>query len=218
MQKLALALAVATLTSGCATVANVPLDNNVSAALKDQTITQTSRSKPDFAAMTAGKVMFGALGALAMVSAGNDIIRGHNVPDPADAIALALLDNLQTARGARVVGPAISVASGDAEVVGAAGQGRAKYILDVQTTGWSFGYFPTDWTHYRVMHFAIARLIDTGNNKVIAQGTCKHLPETNQNAPTYDELVGGSADGLKKALRGITDDCVKTLKRDMLAI
>jgi hypothetical protein len=50
----------------------------------------TTSDRPDFAAMTAGKAMFGMVGAFAMISAGNKVIRENNVEDPAHYIGSEL--------------------------------------------------------------------------------------------------------------------------------
>ena len=51
-------------------------------ALQGRSIALTTRHRPDFAAMTAGKMMFGAIGAVAMIHAGNTIVDENGVEDP----------------------------------------------------------------------------------------------------------------------------------------
>ena len=38
----------------------------------------------------------------------------------------------------------------------------ADYVLDVKTANWMFAYYPSDWSHYRVMYVARFRLIEVG--------------------------------------------------------
>ena len=166
--------------------------------------------------MTAGKAAFALVGAALMIKEGNAIINDNDVPDPAVAIRDALAKHLAETRNMSVA-PALNVNTDDAQQLVAAANGSAKYVLDVQTTGWMFAYFPTDWTHYRVMHGAQARLIDVDSKKVIAAGSCARMPESNTNAPTYDELVNNKAAGLKKELAIATEECIATLKKSMLA-
>lgn len=218
MRKLFLGVVLATIISGCATVQKVPLTANTSAALKDQSIVPVSRGKPDFSAMTPGKAAFAMIGAIAMTSAGNEIVKAYELEDPANSISQGLLQELQSARAAQPVSPAVFVDSNDPEKVATSAKGAAKYVLDVQTINWSFGYFPTDWTHYRVIYSAKARLINVESQKIVAEGRCERLPDSNQNAPTYDELLENKAKILKKELKAAADTCVNSLKIEMLAL
>lgn len=218
MKKILLIVAAAVISTGCASVSKVPMAAATGSAMKEQTVTQTARPKPAFTAMTAGKAAFGMLGAMAMISAGNDIIAGNQVADPADEIARGLADALKTSRGARIAPGATSVSVDDPAAISAAVGGAAKYVLDVQTVGWSFGYFPTDWTHYRVMYTAKARLIDTTSKSVVAEGGCSRMPDTNAGAPTYNELMADNAARLKKELSIAAGICTSQLKTEMLAL
>ncbi|RCV88556.1 hypothetical protein [Billgrantia montanilacus] len=54
-------------------------------------ITMSSREKPNFLAMTAGKAMVGGLvGAAAMMIAGNNIVEENEIEDPAGHISSGL--------------------------------------------------------------------------------------------------------------------------------
>ena len=171
---------------GCTTTNNKPINEKSLADLKNQSIVQTARKVPDFAAMTAGKAAFGLLGALAMISEGNSIVADNKVADPADSIATELSAALSNAYSVRVVTPPVTVSSNEVRDISQASVGAARFVIDVQTINWSFGYFATDWTHYRVIYTAKARLIDAQSKSVIAEGFCKRIPESNSNAPTYE--------------------------------
>lgn len=204
--------------SGCTTINRQPVNSKAVSDLKNQTIVQTARKVPDFAAMTAGKAAFALLGAIAMISEGNSIVANNKVADPADSIATGLAAALSNAYGVRVVTPPVVVSSDDVGQVAQASIGAARFVIDVQTINWSFGYFPTDWTHYRVIYTAKARLIDSQSKSVVAEGFCKRIPETNANAPTYDELLANQAALLKSELSLATEACVKSLKSEMLSL
>jgi hypothetical protein len=204
--------------TGCVTVNKRAIDDKAAAQIKSQTVTYTTRKKPDFSATTAGKAGFGLFGAAAMISAGKRIIESNNVADPADTIALGLAKALEGAHGTQLVTPPTSVATDDAAKIAASSNSRSKYIIDAQTINWSFVYFPTDWSHYRVIYSAKARLIDAQTKAVLAEGACKRVPESNTAAPTYDELLANEATRLKSELAAAADECVKTLKAEMLAL
>lgn len=212
---LALSLAI---ISGCANFTTRVIDTETITSLKNQPVTYTVRKKPDFAAMTAGKAMFAVLGAVAMISEGNSIVEKNSIPDPADAIAASLTKALESSHGSRLVMPPIPVNSDDPSETADAAKGAAKFIVDVQTINWSFGYFPTDWTHYRVIYTAKARLIHAVSKTVVAEGFCKRIPDDSSNAPTYDELLANEAELLKKQLASATDECIKSIKVEMLSL
>lgn len=218
MKKIVLLTILIAVISGCASLNKQAIDSKTMMELKTQTIALTVRKKPDFSAMTAGKAMFAVLGAVAMISAGNDIVQKNNVSDPANTIAMELAKALEETQGSQLVLPPVMVRKDDIDHVASAIQDAARYVLDVQTTGWGFGYFPTDWNHYRVIYTAKARLIDSETKKVVAEGFCKRIPDTNTNAPTYDELLANDALLLKKELSIAADECVKSLKREMLSL
>ncbi|MGC4062061.1 MAG: hypothetical protein QM749_14905 [Aquabacterium sp.] len=212
MKKLFIAAAVVSALSGCATV-NQPIDQKAVDAIKGQTVTHTARAeKPSFVAMTAGKAAFALLGAAAMISEGNGIVASNAIPDPADFIATELTQALQTAHGATAL-PAVRV-DGDAVGQLATAAGSAKYVIDVQTTQWTFAYFPTDWTHYYVIYGAKARLIDTATKTVMAEGACSRSTKDAPGAPTYDEMLANGAKRLKGDLSTVAAECLQQFKRD----
>lgn len=219
MKKIAFVLATTTLITGCATLEKVTIAPTVASAMQGKTVALTTRGKkPDFSALTPAKGALGLMGAIAAVSAGNDLILKNDVPVPADAIGLALGQQLQSARGMQLVATPITVVSDEIEQVVAAVNGQANYILDVQTTGWMSVYYPLAWGRYRVIHSAQARLIDTASKQIVAQGACMRTPDAPDSAPTYDELMNNKAEGLKKELAIAAAECVSVLKRDMLAL
>lgn len=218
MQKLVLALVVAAGATGCTTVQKVSLDTGAGAAMKGQTLVQTTRSMPDFAAMSATKGAFGMLGALAAVSEGKDLVKANQIADPAVAISAALAQHLQAGRDVQLVTPAVLVNSTEPGQIAAAAKGKARYVLDVQTINWGFSYFPTDWTHYRVQHSAQVRLVEVQTGALLAQGTCSYFPQSNDGAPTYDELVNNQAAGLKAQMERIAGECAKKLQAEMLVL
>jgi hypothetical protein len=217
MKKILVLVSLAMLFTGCASVNKVPMTAQTASSLKQQTLTHTTRARPDFAAITAAKASFAMVGAFAMISDGNNIVKTNDVADPANTIAAGLAKALAESHGVKVSAPA-AVTSNDAAEIAAAVKDKASYVLDVQTVNWSFAYFPTDWTHYRVMYAARARLIDTATKNIVAEGACSRVPDTNVNAPTYDQLTANSAALLKQELALAAGACVTSLKAEMLSI
>lgn len=219
MRSLVLLAIVAISMVGCVSVNKKAMDGKSTAEIKNQAITYTTRKKPDFAAMTAGKAMFGLLGVAAMVGEGNKIIAANDVPDPADAIAADLAAALEGAHGATIITPPTHVLrSDDVKQIAARVGKAARYIVDVQTIDWSLTYFPLNLTHYRVIYSAKVRLIHVEAKAVVAEGFCRRVPEADASAPTYDELLADQASRLKRELETAARECSNTLKSDMLGL
>jgi hypothetical protein len=203
-------LAIGTL-SGCVSTKINPVDHKAFAAFRGGTVVTTQREKPSFAANTAGKAMFGLIGAAAAISAGNDIVRENDLPDPAVSIRQALLADLVTEDVLTPVASTTKTDAMDAEKLAKQYPG-GDLLLDVQTVNWSFIYFPTNWSHYRVIYSAKVRLIDTKHSKVVADGFCARVPEETPSSPTRDELLENKAARLKQELATAADYCVKEFR------
>lgn len=196
---------VAGMVSGCVSVKQIPMDSSSASAIGGRTVVLTEREKPSFGAMTVGKAMFGALGAAAMISAGNKIVGDNNVDDPAPYISSRLSKELADKRSVGVSDKKMSVTgSSQKEIMGSS----QDLILDVMTVNWSVAYFPTDWSHYRVIYSAKASLIDAKSKVVLAEGFCAKVPEQTPESPTYDQLLANGAERLKQELKMAADYCV----------
>jgi hypothetical protein len=208
------------LATGCVSTKTVPLASKGS-ELKGKSIIVVQHERPSFTAMTAGKMavggLFGAVGGAvagaSIVSAGNKIVDENHVEDPtpqlAHAIAtdLAVFDDLTVHESKGV----IAKTSDPAELVKL--YPGNDLILDVYTTMWSFGYFPTNWSHYKVFYAVKLRLIRASDSKVLAEGFCNRGNEqTADSAPTYDELLANNASLLKHRLGDLSQACGKELK------
>ena len=94
----------------------------------------------------------------------------------------------------------------------------ADYVLDVQTLNWSFAYFPTNWTHYRVMYAARVRLIDATSKAVVAEAGCRSVPSDDKDAPTYDQLLADKAALLKSHLAKAAAACADQVARETFKV
>ena len=204
--------------SGCVSTKNIPItENSIPEKTKLRAII-SKREKPDFAAMTAGKASFGLLGAVAMISAGNEVIKENEVEDPSHYIGAKLIDVLSTKYDIELINDGIEIIeSTDIKEI-SEHYGAANYVLDVQTVNWSFVYFPTDWNNYRVIYSAKLRVIDTQKKEIIAEGFCSRTPEKDESSPSYDDLMENNAAGLKKELTVAADYCVEYFSKEVLTI
>jgi hypothetical protein len=212
------AVVAASLISGCASINKQPLPNKTKTELQGQSVGQTKRPIPDFAALTPAKAATLLIGAALSISEGNSIIASNKVADPADAIGLGLAKEIELAFGAKSTAQQFEITENDVASIAIATGDKARFVMDVQTLVWRIGYFPTDWTHYRLTYTAKARLIDVATKTIVAEGFCIHNPDSNVGAPTYDELTGNGAVGLKKLLSVAVDACIKSFKVEMLTL
>jgi hypothetical protein len=215
--RLALTLVGAFALTGCVSVNQAALNTDTSTKLQGRSVAASKYATPDFTAMTAGKAAFAILGAVAMIAEGNGIVRDNAIDDPALTIAAGLQSRLGTAKGMTAVTNTAITSKNDLPSVIASNPG-ADYVLDVQTLNWSFLYFPTNWTHYRVMYTARVRLIDAASKTVVAESGCKSVPSDDKNAPTYDELLADKAALLKSHLAKAAAECVDQVARETLKV
>lgn len=219
MLRLRLATSVVLLSSalaGCVSTKTIGVAPNVLDHYHGDTVTVTHRGEGGFLAQTSGKAMIGAIGAVAMIHAGNEIIHEDQVPDPAASIAQALQADLVRENGMKSVDMSVSTDTTDALKL-ASQYENADLLLDVYTTYWGFVYFPTNWTHYKVLYIARMRLIDTKTAKVLATGFCSRKPESSASeAPTYAELLGDHGALLKKELAQAAETCAEQFGQKVL--
>lgn len=215
MIKKATVIVLALTMVGCASTATVKIDDSHSAAMQERSLAIASSDRPDFAAMTADKGMFAMIGALAMISSGNEIVRENDIDDPAVYIGEQLAKELAESHLMDLVMPVIS--SDDSAVESLIATHAAHdYVLDVRTINWSFGYYPTDWDNYRILYSVKARLLDIQRGEVIGEAFCSRVPEQTADSPSYKQLLDNQAARLKTELRISADHCLDELRSKLL--
>lgn len=204
--------------SGCVSTKNIKITQEQIKQLNPNHVSLTTRNKPDFSAMTAGKAMFALIGAAAMIAAGNEIVQENDIDDPAHYIQKQLAQELKLAYGFNIdqAQPTLVNTTNGKKI--ASQFPESDLVLDVQTINWSFGYFPTDWDNYRVMYSAKVRLIETKTQNVIAEGFCYRVPEEDETAPSHDELLSNNAARIKQELKIAADQCINEFKSNVLNI
>jgi hypothetical protein len=124
---------------------------------------------------------------------------------------------LTQARSASLV-PSQKVASDDKVDVLIKEYPGVDFLIDTQTLNWMFVYYPSDWTHYRVLYNARLRVIDTKSGKIIGESACKAMQGDEKNPPTYDQLLANQAELLKKYLAKAGEECTSVLAKDVLLL
>jgi hypothetical protein len=211
----ACALAVVML-GGCVSTKTTAVDD--SSRLHGKTVALTSRPRAAFLASTAGKAAFGLLGVAAMQKAGSTLVTEDQLADPAVEVSQALLSAAEKAYGVvpAPVGP-VSIDTTDVAALARAAKG-ADYLLDVQSYGQQFAYYPSDWSHYWVAININVRVIDVPGARLIAEGHCAPNSRDQPDPPNYDTLVGDHGARLKAMLDAQRDQCIAQFKKQVLRI
>lgn len=188
--------------TGCVSTKNVAASKGELARFAANDLAVTTRPTPAFADFKATNAMFGAVGGIASILSGNDLIRENQVPDPASGIGAKLSEHLAVKHGMRVVaGVTEAQAEGTSvEEIAAPYAGKAALLIDVQTVNWSCAYLPLNWTRYRVIYSVKVRVIDVEKRIKVAEGFYAWQTPDEMENPKYDELFADGAALLRKQL------------------
>jgi hypothetical protein len=191
-----------------------PLSEADAAALKGKTVAVTRHEKASFTAMTAGKATFALIGGAAMVVAGNKIVADNDIADPADVLERELIPAIVKQYGLQLrEGPAPVIKVSKPKAV-AASQADVDYVLDVESFGWMFAYFPTDWNSYWINYIGHVQLIERTSGKVVANGVCNTSTKPNPAPPTKEAMLDNNAQLLKDVTTGLGWTCTHLLAKE----
>ncbi|QTP57429.1 hypothetical protein HNO53_01035 [Billgrantia antri] len=173
-------------------------------------ITISSRERPSFMAMTAGKAMVGGLvGAAAMVIAGNNLVEENEIEDPAGQISSGLAASLAERLGIAQVDENGFVTKETAVAGLSKDYAASDLLVDVETLGWGFTYYPFAMRTYDVTYSARLKVIDTRSMQAVAEAHCNRWPERNDDSPSHAELLANGAERLKQDLSAAADSCLR---------
>jgi hypothetical protein len=203
---------------GCVSTRNASLTEDRTRGLQGKTIALSTRPRADFVAMTAGKAAFALVGAVAMIEAGNAIVKDNGIDDPTTLLGQNLISEAEVRYGVvAATPPSVAIDTTDLAKM-AHTAGYADLLLDVQSLGGQFRYFPTDWSHYAVDSAFKVRLLDVHSAALIAEGFCRQTTQKDASPPTKDELLADHAARLKAILAAQRDACLQQLKKDVFGV
>lgn len=210
-------LAGVSLLAGCATVSHTPLAKDASERLQGKTFAVTKYPTADFTSFTAGKAVFGLLGAAMMVAEGRQIVQDNAIPDPALSISDGLGRKLSSTRSMKIAASGKVVEDDKVEALATSYAG-VDYLVDVKTLTWMINYYPNNWNGYRVTYSARVRLIDAAAKRVVAESACSTVQGDDAKPPTKDELLAANAALLKSYLDKGVATCVDLVSKDLLQL
>ena len=214
MKRLLIAALVAFPMAAVAAKKPVPLAPNSGAALAGKTVVVTRHEIPSFVAFTPGKAQFALFGAGPMIAAGHKIVRDNEVPDPADIIERELIPVVAEHYGFQIKSgpPPMITVTKPKEVV--ATQPDVDYLLDLQSIGWQYSYYPTIWGKYWTVYSIKATFIERASGKVLGDAFCSANDKGNPAPPTQDALLENKAQLLKDVTSGLAWICLRQLAKD----
>lgn len=197
----------ALLLAGCASIPTQSVANQSMAAWRGKTVAVTSRPRASMLMMTAGKAAFGLIGVAAAVSAGNDIVKRDNIPDPAQQVAHDLLQIAEKQYG--IVPASLAPVRVDTRNIAdlASAARGADLLIDVESTGQGINYFASDWSHYWLQSGLILRVIDVHTATVVGQAVCGQNTLHQPNPPSRKDLLANDGQVLKSMLAAQSDAC-----------
>lgn len=151
-----------------------------------------------------------------MISSGNSIVEENGVKDPSEYIIASLEKEISEKYDLAELdsrGHMINTRN-PSEIASA--YPESDLIIDVETTGWGFTHFSTDWNNYRVLYSAKLRLIDTKKETILAEGYCSRVPDKDDSAPSYEDLLADKAARLKSELHEAANYCIEEFRHIVL--
>lgn len=220
MSRILVAVVLAVALAGCSTPEVRLSDNKGNVNLRGQSVSTVREDAPSFGALTADKAMFAVVGAFAAHEKGRQIVAENKIEDPSRRIERKLVQYLRQHYRTKANPKVLDFTQKDKpDDLGAWAKKNhtGGIIVDVETLGWGFNYFPTTWSRYRTGYTGVVRIIDANSGTTIVQYKCQvGGPENADTAPTYDQMMGNRAAHLKKLLGGHADACIDQVKSKVL--
>lgn len=189
------------------------LPSGAAAGLSGKVLAVTRHKKADFSAMTAGKATFALLGGAAMVMAGNKIVEEHQIADPADIFEAELAPALAKKYGMTLKSGSGLLVNGSKPKEIIAVQPDSDYILDVQSNGWLFAYYPTDWNTYWIGYNVRASLFDSKSGKELSKMNCYSDTNKHPRSPSKDDMLANNAQLLKNVTGSLGWKCMQRVAK-----
>lgn len=196
----------------------VKLSAEDAARLNGKSLAITKHQRPSFVAMTPGKASFALLGAGAMIAAGNKIVDDNGISDPAILLGEQLASGLKNAFGVLPAAPDATATTLTKPNELAALHLESDYVLDVRSAGWSYAYYPTQWSTYWVGYSVQVQLIETASKRVISNAACNANTNKHPHSPSREALLADGAQLLKDVTAGLGWTCVQLLAKEQFQL
>ena len=215
MKSVAALLFLVSILSGCVSTRTTMIGADSVSSLQGKSLALSKRAKQDLSAATPAKAAFGPIAAVAMISAGNQLVADNAIEDPDGYIGEQLGQALESKYGLSPAAEVTALADTMDTQKLAALYPRADCLLDTQTVNWSILY-RLNLSRYRMVYAVKVRPIDVHKAKLLAEGFCHRNDDSDPSPPTYEELTANKAELLQSRLRSDAAACVGELKQKLL--
>jgi hypothetical protein len=176
--------------------------------------------KPQLIDTTPGRASFALVGAFASMAAGTQVVADNDIQNPGNDVAIDLARAYATAHGYRLTDTPVVIADPHQMLQTKAGTLSIKaegahYVVDVDSPGMNLIYFSLDWGHFDLMYIQNARVVDTTDNRVVANAKCFLKPKKTPEARTHGELMADHAAGLKLLIKAKAQQCAAIMKTQL---
>lgn len=203
----------------CAGTKSVPLAASDRAQIaRAPALHAVTRTAAPFSVRTAGAAaaggggVLGGLGSLTLFQQKGEAMRKqHGIADPALRVAERLGASLHEEAGAPPLGLVREPVATDESAAIAARFGNGL-VLDLRTEYWELLYYPTDWSHYRLVYRASARLVEAPSGRMLWRDECETESGKAGERPTLEALEADGAALLKSMLDAAADECATRLR------
>ncbi|MES1198900.1 MAG: hypothetical protein ABUS48_02860 [Pseudomonadota bacterium] len=183
--------------------------------MSGRTLVGVTHHRPDYFPMRASSAAFGALGAMAEVSAGKTFPETHNLTDPASRIEDHIIARLN-ANGTNTIGDHLDMSAAKANTPYPIAANTI--YVDAQSTGWAESYFPMNWGKFRLSYGTLIRVIDGSNGHVLAQQTCGQASDPSADkSPSLAELDADNSALRNSMFAQMADACESRFETSTLA-
>ncbi|GGY78012.1 hypothetical protein GCM10011613_23250 [Cellvibrio zantedeschiae] len=200
--------------TSCSSLSHKSLPQSELVKFQGATAVATKYKPENFEILTAGNMAVGGMLGAVLGHDGNAVVKENDIRDPAVSISAKLVEKFKTTYAMKIV-ESDAVAKKDDLKALVVTYPKVDYLIDVKTISWMAIYYPLDWTHYSSVYKSRLRIIDLNTSKVIAESVCLTNNTTDQNRPTYDQLIANKAAILKAFLDKDAQQCVDNFVADI---
>jgi hypothetical protein len=144
----------------------------------------------------------------ALVSAGNALIRGFGLVDPAITVRYGVAAYLERDLGFERIIMEKEPQKDDAIKALRKRFGSTGVVLDFTTISWEISHFQRDIDHYRLYFKVRGRLIDLGASKVLWRASCSYTSSKDPaESPTFLDLTADRGEWLRRMLAEGAGQC-----------
>ena len=150
---------------------------------------------------------------------GQKLVKKFKIKNPSLAIKKAFVKRINSRKkSANFVNVSKPLKYGEHEIENMQKKYKKGVVLQIIPGMWQIWYYPFNWGSYQMWFRASARLVRLDDAKVLWSSACVANQDTDDPAPSLDELTADKSKVLQNWVKKSTSQCAKQLANDFLAI